>query len=158
MSYFTAGFADEMTKMARFPISRMVTAPFKALRGGGLAKRVAGGGRGMTHHEKKQIASSLGISQMKLEHTLARMAKKKGRARSMRGPVPGVGHLTRAVGARGIASRAARGGKGMSPKELAVMKELLRESRKVGRGKRVLGGLATVGGLGLGAGTIAAGT
>ena len=179
-------FGDELTKLAKYPISRLVTGraasgattagtaglmgaplkllPFVGARGAaethvasviggrGLAGRIARGGKGMTGHEKKRVAEAAGMSVERLEKVLKRIEKQgPGKSKALSAivdkkstmpfsraathrflPLPGIGHLSRGISARGFAGRAARGGKGMTKREKAIVEELQRQDRRRG--------------------------
>jgi len=165
------GIAHGMSAGATIPITAALSGGAGLMRGaaggiqaslgrllgaGGMAGRLARGGKGLMGHEKTLLAQMSGMSREELESVLARIAKKnEGMSTS---PLPRA--LTtkynpfnipgRLIGARGFAGRAATGGKKLTPIERGIIDQLKRE-KWLRRGKigGLVGGGATAAGVGL---------
>ena len=192
MDTFTNGFADELVKTAKYPISRLFSSPHvggavggaagaigagplavplgamgalssaTGMQGGraralkALLVRAGQGGKGLMKQERKRLAEATGMSIKDVDVALKRVGRKHinrtgDRARLERAATykyNPLAALQRAIGARGFAGRAARGGKGLQASELELIEMLRKE--KPGKLKKLLAGAATAGGLGAG--------
>lgn len=122
-----------------------------------LLARAGQGGEGLMKHERKRLAEATGLTRKQLDDALERVGRKqlantKDTAkieRALTWKYNPLAALGRVIGARGMAGRAARGGKGLQASEKEMLEAIKQEHKR--RIRRKLGlGAAAGGAAGLG--------